>query len=142
MLFFKGLKPASEPPSHLARMSAGTSLQERKLAAWALTIGVRVPLEHPTEGRRRGSLADVDLSGAGPDPSHRSPLRRLIGWLGEIMQRRTAPAMTVSGAMGEGLGAAAQASYIGNAGTIRLDSPGRPGEETEDACEHAFQRAA
>lgn len=142
MLFFKGLRPPSEPPSYLMRKPAGTSLQERKLAAWALTMGERVPLDHPNQARRRGSLADIDLSGASPDPGYRSPLQRLIGWLGEIVQRRTAPAMTVSGTLCEGLGAAAQTSYIGNAGAVRLDGPGRPGEETEDASERAFKRAA
>lgn len=140
MLFFKGLRPRS-PPSYLTRKSAGVSLQERKLAAWALTIGVRVPLEHHNQARRRGGLADIDLSGAGPDPSYRSPLRRLIGWLGGFA-RPAAPAMTVSGAVCEGLGAAAQTSYIGNAGVVRLDGPDRTGEETEDASERAFQRAA
>jgi hypothetical protein len=133
--FAKGPKAPSELPFQLAsRLNGGSSLHERKLAAWALAIGARVPLEHPSEARRRGGLPDIDLSGAGPDPGYRSPIRRVIDWLGAFARPGMsvpAPAMTVSGAACEGVGADAQPYYIERAGIAAADCA-PTGEETQE----------
>jgi len=146
MLFSKGHRPPYKPPPYPTRMSAGAGLHERKLAAWALTIGARVPLDLPSEGRRRGRLPDIDLSGAGPDPGYRSPMRRLIDWLGEVARpptRRPAPAATVSGAVCEGLGTGAPASYIDDAGRAVPNRASQTGEDGPgDLQERALKRAA
>ncbi|PSJ58138.1 hypothetical protein [Pseudaminobacter soli (ex Li et al. 2025)] len=146
--FAKGPDAPSELPSYLGRRAAGgLSRSECKLTAWALAMGARVPLEHPYEGRRRrGSLPDIDPWDAGPVPGHRSPLRRLIGWLGEIVRRAApseAPVTTMSGAMCERVGAAAGISYIGEADSAAKGRAGEAGEiATEDACERPLKRAA
>ncbi|MEP9373919.1 hypothetical protein [Mesorhizobium sp. KR1-2] len=145
--FAKGPEAPSELPSRIARrLNCGTSLHERKLAAWALAIGARVPLEQPSEGRRRGGLPDIDLSGAGPDPGYRSPIRRLIDWLGAFAQPAkpiAAPAMTVSGAACRGIGADEQPYYTGRAGIVAAGDSAPTGEEMqEDACERPLQHAA
>lgn len=68
------------------RISAG--LSERKTEAWALAMGVRVPLADPGDARvrvHRGLLPDVAV---GPPPQRRASrgfegIRRLIaGWFG------------------------------------------------------------
>ncbi|MEP9396600.1 hypothetical protein [Mesorhizobium sp. KR2-14] len=146
--FAKGPEAPSEPPSRVARrLSSGTSLHERKLAAWALAIGARVPLEQPSEGRRRrGSLPDIDLSGAGPDPGYRSPIRRLTDWLGALARPAVptaTPDMTVSGTACDGVGAKAQPYYTGQAGIAAAGDSASTGEEMqEDACERPLQHAA
>jgi len=153
--FAKGPVAPSELPSRIARqLNGGVSLHERKLAAWALTIGARVPLEQPSEGRRRHNLPDIDMSGAGPDPGYRSPVRRLIDWLGARSPiRRPAPAATVSGAICEGLGTGAPASYIGHAGQVPSyighagqvpsNCSSQTGEDApDDLQERALKRAA
>jgi hypothetical protein len=146
--FAKGPDAPPDLPSNLGRRAAGgLSRSERKLAAWALAMGARVPLEHPYEGhRRRGGLPDIDPWDAGPDPGHRSPLRRLIDWLGEIVRPAKpakAPVATVSGAMCERVGGAAPISYIGEADSAAKGGAGEAGEiTTEDACERPLKRAA
>ena len=146
--FAKGRKTPPELPSRVARrLSSGTSLHERKLAAWALAIGARVPLDQPFEGRRRrGGLPDIDLSGAGPDPGYRSPIRRLIDWL-RAFARPTVltatPDMTVSGTACDGVGAKAQPYYTGRAGIAAAGDSASTGEEMqEDAGERPLQHAA
>jgi hypothetical protein len=66
------------------------NLHDRKLAAWALSVGASVPLAYPERDVRphRGELADIDLRLAGPDPGRRSFVDRVIFWLGKA--RRTA----------------------------------------------------
>lgn len=145
--FAKGPETPSELPSRVARrLNSGSSLHERKLAAWALAIGARVPLEQPSQGRRRGGLSDIDFSGAGPDPGYRSPIRRLIDWLGAFARPArpmAAPAMTVSGAACEGMGSGAQPYYIGQAGIVAAGDSALTGEEMqEDAGERPLQHAA
>lgn len=146
MLFSRSRGPDTPPqlPDYNFPPDGRTSLQERKLAAWALTIGARVPLDQPYETRRRRGLPDIDLSGAGPDPGYRSPLRRLLDGLGAIVLRmasRPAPVATVSAGTGEGVGIASCASYIGKAGHDSERGPGRTGDDKDD-CARPLERAA
>ncbi len=73
----KGRPPAPRNP---AFGPARQTLHDRKLAAWALTIGAHVPLEGGAPRRpHRGQLPDVDFTRAEPAirPSWRT---RLAGW--------------------------------------------------------------
>lgn len=102
------LDPASDP-----RRPDAASLHERKLAAWALAAGVSVPLAYPAPDRhtRRGELADLDMSLAGPDP------RALPGLWRRLMSRlRWGTAKTDNALSGQdrgAIGARPQMPYIG-----------------------------
>ncbi|MGB3388948.1 MAG: hypothetical protein WBA88_13275 [Pseudaminobacter sp.] len=93
------------------------SLHDRKLAAWALSVGASIPLSYPEGDARphRGELADVDMRMAGPDPGQQPLLRRFIGWLGRVRRESGGKqtATTVSGTDKDAIGAAARMSYIG-----------------------------
>ncbi|MCR4265743.1 hypothetical protein [Nitratireductor sp. ZSWI3] len=75
-------RPKGRPPSlhNPALDPARQTLHDRKLAAWALTIGAHVPLATDEPGRRphRGQLPDIDMTRLEPAP--RSWRERLSGW--------------------------------------------------------------
>ncbi|EKF17221.1 hypothetical protein [Nitratireductor pacificus] len=75
-------RPKGRPPSPDVPAFDPTrqTLHDRKLAAWALTLGARLPLDGVARRRpHRGQLPDVDLTRAEPAvrPSWRD---RLAGW--------------------------------------------------------------
>lgn len=93
------------------------SLQDAKLAAWALSVGEirnsdgeRYGISRP----HRGQLPDVDFSIVVPDPRRTSPLRQLARMVVRLFGR---PSGRKAGARGSGqsppLGDHPPASYIG-----------------------------
>ncbi|RJG44194.1 hypothetical protein D3Y55_07975 [Mesorhizobium sp. DCY119] len=112
------------------------SLSERKLSAWAMVMGVRLPSDYPeSRMRRRGGLPDVDFSGASPDPGYRSPLQRLSDRIASALRSLRdwrAPATTVAGAIAEDIGESARTPYIEENGPALAGKPDQAGEETPE----------
>jgi len=106
------------------------SLSERKLSAWAMVMGVRLPSDYPESRiRRRGGLPDVDFSGASPDPGYRSPLQRLSDRIASALRSLRdwrAPVTTVAGAVAEDIGESARTPYIERSGRPWKASPIKP----------------
>ena len=91
-------------------------------------------------------LPDVDLSGAGPDPRHRSPIRRLIDWLGalaRLVEPTAMPDMTRQDGVRWGRREARDHITLVQAGIAAAGDSDPTGEAMhEDACERPTARAA
>ena len=142
---YKGSKSPSQPAVPLRQLDDRVSLSERKLSAWALVMGVRMPYEHAGHRMRRGSLPDVDFSGASPDPGYRSPLGRLADRIASLLwsiRDRQAPITTVAGAVAEDIGESARTPYIRVVEPAVTGKPDQTGDEESGHDEVAPHRRA
>ncbi len=132
----RGRKSPPEPAPLPRQPSDRVSLSERKLSAWAMVMGVRLPSDYPAGGhRRRGSLPDVDFSGASPDPGYRSPMLWLADRIASVVRSvrdRQAPVTTVAGAVAEDVGESARTPYIEEVGPALEGKPDQTGDEAPE----------
>lgn len=109
------------------RVPGPTSVDERKLAAWALFVGIHGrPGSSADRAARphRGMLPDIDPASLVPDPNHRPLFRRLLDFVrsaaGPVEPLETAPAAHLSGVGEAPVGKTASVTYIGVAESRRV----------------------